>query len=65
MGHSCQWIVDFHTEPGEDGDPIFCDKAASIKHWGYWYCVEHFDQIENIPMLDCLPDFSGDPENVP
>jgi hypothetical protein len=50
MEHSCQWIVSFHVEPGEDGDPIFCDKTASIKHWGYWYCAEHYDLIGRIEV---------------
>jgi hypothetical protein len=43
--HSCQFIVDFHTEPGEDGDPIFCDAPASIKHDGAWLCAEHYDEV--------------------
>jgi hypothetical protein len=45
--HNCQFIVDFHTEPGEDGDPILCDAPASLRRLGYWYCAEHFDQIES------------------
>jgi hypothetical protein len=44
MDHNCQFIVDWHTEPGEDGDPIFCDKFASIKWDGVWFCAEHYDE---------------------
>ena len=45
MGRSCQYIVDWHTEPGEDGDPIFCDVPASIKWDGCWYCADHYDTL--------------------
>lgn len=48
--HNCQWIVGFHIELGEDGDPVFCDKIAAIKHWGYWYCAEHYDLIGRIEV---------------
>jgi hypothetical protein len=41
--HNCQFIVDFHMEPGEDGDPVFCDAPASIKYDGAWFCAEHYD----------------------
>jgi len=37
--------VGWHTEPGEDGDPIFCDKQASIKWDGEWFCPEHYDNL--------------------
>jgi hypothetical protein len=43
--HFCQYIVDFHMEPGEDGDPIFCDKPASIKWDGAWFCAKHYDEV--------------------
>jgi hypothetical protein len=43
--HNCQFIVDFHTEPGEDGDPILCDKPASIKLAQGWLCAEHYDEV--------------------
>ena len=42
-GHTCDYIVDFRMEPGEDGDPIFCEKPASIKWDGLWFCTEHYD----------------------
>jgi hypothetical protein len=45
MAHSCQYIVDFHTEPGEDGDPIFCDEPAPIKFNQVWLCTEHYDAV--------------------
>jgi hypothetical protein len=45
VGHSCQYIVDWHTEPGEDGDPIFCDKLARIKYGEVWLCAEHYDAV--------------------
>jgi hypothetical protein len=41
----CQYIVDFHMEPGEDGDPIFCDKPAPIKWDGCWFCADHYDEV--------------------
>lgn len=37
--------MDWHTEPSEDGDPIFCDKPAPIKYNGVWLCAEHYDDV--------------------
>ena len=45
MTHNCQYIVGFHMEPGEDGDPIFCDKPASIKFESAWFCADHYDDV--------------------
>jgi len=45
----CQFIIDFHMEPGEDGDPIFCDKPAPIKYDGAWFCAEHYDLLMTSP----------------
>jgi hypothetical protein len=68
VGHNCEFIVDFHMEPGEDGDPIFCDKPASIKFARVWLCAEHYDAVESCDGCKSaltLPDLSGDPEIVP
>ena len=43
--HFCQYIVDWRTEPGEDGDPVFCDKPASIKYVETWLCAGHYDEV--------------------
>jgi hypothetical protein len=61
--------------PGEDGDPIFCDRPASIKWDGSWLCAEHYDEavVEVVKQVKgsyiyrqgMLPDLSGDPDNVP
>jgi hypothetical protein len=68
MGHNCEFIVDWHTEPGEDGDPVFCDKPAPIKYNLVWLCAEHYDAVEACDgcksALD-LPDLSGNPDIVP
>lgn len=44
--HNCVFILGFHMEPGEDGDPIFCDEPAGMQIDGLWYCAEHFDEVE-------------------
>lgn len=45
--HNCVFIIGFHMEPGEDGDPIFCDAPAGMQIDGYWYCAEHWDMVDD------------------
>jgi hypothetical protein len=47
LSHNCVFIVGFRMEPGEDGDPIRCDKPAGMQIDGLWYCAEHFDEVED------------------
>lgn len=51
MDHYCEMITGFHMEPGEDGDPIFCEKPAGMQIDGFWYCAEHFDEVEEYQRL--------------
>jgi hypothetical protein len=41
--HNCEFIVGWHMD--EDGDPIFCDRPASIKQAQGWLCAEHYDEV--------------------
>lgn len=50
MTEPCHFIIGFKMEPGEDGDPIFCDKMGSIKYDGAWFCAEHYDEIMASPL---------------
>jgi hypothetical protein len=44
--HNCVFIIGFHMEDGEDGDPIFCDAPAGMQIDGYWYCADHWDEVD-------------------
>jgi len=50
MTRSCQWIVDWHRDSGRDGDPIFCDRPASIKWKQEWFCADHYDELLSKPQ---------------
>jgi hypothetical protein len=57
--HCCEFITGFHMEPGEDGDPILCEKPAGMQIDGFWYCAEHFDQVEEYQRKLKLEKASG------
>ena len=44
MEHNCQYVVSFDGG-GENANPIFCDRPASIKFDGVWFCAEHYDLV--------------------
>jgi hypothetical protein len=46
--HNCEYIVGWHDNPGEDGDPVYCDRPASIKLHDEWFCAEHYDELIEI-----------------
>lgn len=59
--HNCQFITGFHMEPGEDGDPIFCDAPAGMHIDGIWYCAEHFDEVEEYQRTQAVSSVTDKP----
>lgn len=44
MSHNCQFIIDCDAE--SEGEPIFCDKPASLRLYENWFCAKHYDIVE-------------------
>jgi len=50
--NNCQFLLDFClTEADKFGnkqvvDIVECGRPASIKLEGFWYCADHFDEIQ-------------------
>jgi hypothetical protein len=55
--NNCQFIISFALDPPDNMDEfgdkvgqkvtdiVFCDRPASIKHDGLWYCAPHYDEL--------------------